>query len=816
MLERLRKYNTPGARMDAVVMLAVIVITVWELHPNLLFSGSLLTGGDTGSHMVVPAYLKSQGNLFNLTPWYPGWFDGMPAYTYYFVLPDVLATLASYVISFAVAFKLATIMGSVLMPITAYMLGRLFKAPRPIPAALAVATLPFLFDASFTIDGGNLFSSMAGEYAFSLSLALSLLTIGLFARGVRTGKGYWLAAIGLSLTLAAHVLPWFFTIEAVGVLVIFELLQRRGIGDPNDDVTGDYSRPLRFAVGAGLMSVGLSAWWLLSFVTTQQYTNSMGYTNDPVNTLHSIFSELGWFNSTGGGAGDRWVIILAIIALGVAFWVRDRLGMILSTLTVLSIAAFVFDPQNVIWNERLVPFWYVTIHLSAGWLVGYTLMRWAHRRPNSLGRFVVQVGGSRFSFQHETAPPGPGDQPIPEGAPAFDDGDEATSDETFVRVPQDDDDEDEGERRSRRAVKATVVVLILGLLTTVPGLNPWSAKALGLNVTGNQVSSWAQWNYSGYQAKAAWPEYNDLMTTMGTVGAKYGCGRAMWEYNANENRFGTPMALMLMPYWTNNCVDSMEGLYFESSATTPYHFLDQAELSVGPSNPMVGLNYGQLDVAFGVQHLQMLGVKYYVAYSPAIIAQAKRDPELKLIAQTKAWPSPGVTWKVYEIKSSPMVSALKTMPNVVSGISSRVGWLDANEAWWLNPKLQTTVAATSGPANWPRAASINEMNSSIKLAKVKVSHVNVGDQSISFHVNKIGVPMLVKISYFPRWHANGATGPYRVSPNLMVVIPTSNNVSLDYGSTPYLTIGNIISDVVTLAGFIYLAFFIKRRRLARN
>jgi len=87
----------------------------------------------------------------------------MPAYTYYFVLPDLLAWFGSYIVGFAIAFKLATILGSVLMPVTAYMMGRLFKAPRPIPAALAVATLPFLFDASFTIDGGNLFSSMAGS-----------------------------------------------------------------------------------------------------------------------------------------------------------------------------------------------------------------------------------------------------------------------------------------------------------------------------------------------------------------------------------------------------------------------------------------------------------------------------------------------------------------------------------------------------------------------------------------------------------------------------------------------------------------------------
>ena len=813
MRDWIRRHDSPGARLDALVIIAVIFITVWEMHPSLIFSNTLITGGDTGSHLAVPAYLKSVGNPFNLTPWDPGWFAGMPAYTYYFVLPDVLAWFGSYIIGFAVAFKLATILGSVLMPITAYMLGRLFKAPRPIPAALAVATLPFLFDASFTIDGGNLFSSMAGEYAFALSLALSLLTIGLFARGVRTGRGYWLAAISLSATLAAHILPWFWTIEAVIVIVIFELLQRRGIGDPNDgDVQGDYSRPIRFAVIAGLISVGLSAWWLTSFVTTQKYTNSMGYTNDPVNTLHDIFTQLGWFTSTGGAAGDRWVIVLAIIALIVAFWVRDRLGMILTTLTVLSIGAYVFDPQNVIWNERLVPFWFITIHLSAGWLFGYTLMRWAKRSPNRLGRFVVQIGESKFSFAHESAG---GDAPVPVPVEAR----HAATDDTFVAssyVDEDDPVEDDATRWRRRSARATVIILILGLLSTVPGLIPPVASALSLNTTGNQVSGWAQWNYSGYQAKPAWPEYNDLMTTMADVGKKYGCGRAMWEYNADQNRFGTPEALMLMPYWTNNCIDSMEGLYFESSATTPYHFLDQAELSVSPSNPMVGLPYGGLDVAFGVEHLQMLGVRYYVAFSRSVIAQANADPELTLIAKTRKWPSPGDQWFVYKIASSPMVQPLSTLPNIVANTTSRVGWLQANTKWWLDPKLWGTVAATTGPSNWPNATSVETMDTHTSLPKVTVSEVKVGLQSISFHVSRIGVPVLVKISYFPRWHATGATGPYRVSPNLMVVIPTANDVSMVYGSTPLLTVSNYISDLVALAGVVTLYLYIRRRLRARH
>jgi hypothetical protein len=799
----IRRHDSPGARLDALVILAVIFITIWELHPGLIFSNTLITGGDTGSHLAVPAYLKSVGNPFNLTPWDPGWFAGMPAYTYYFILPDLLAWFGSYIVGFAIAFKLATILGSVLMPVTAYAMGRLFKAPRPIPAALAVATLPFLFDASFTIDGGNLFSTMAGEYAFSLSLALALLTVGLFARGVRTGKGYWLAALSLSATLASHVLPWLWAIEAVIVVVIFELLQRRGIGDPNDlddsDAKGDYARPLRFALVAGLISFGLSAWWLTSFITTQKYTNSMGYTNDSVKTLHDIFTQLGWFNSAGGAAGDRWVILLALVALIVAFWVRDRLGMILTTLAVLSIGAYVLDPQNVIWNERLVPFWFIAIHLSAGWLLGYGLLRWARRPATKMGRFMVQIGERRFSFTTEAT--------APEVLPA----------QMSVGTPSTTGDvEDAGARATRRIARATVLVLVFGLLSVVPGLISPIASALSLNTTGNQVTSWSQYNYAGYQAQAAWPEYQNLMNTMVTVGKRYGCGRAMWEYNSNEGRFGTPEALMLMPYWTNNCIDSMEGLFFESSATTPYHFLDQAELSVAPSNPMVGLPYGGLNVAFGVQHLQMLGVRYYVAFSPSTIEQANADPALTLIAKTKKWPLPGYQWFIYKIAKSPMVEPLTHLPNIVANTSSRVGWLHANTTWWLDPKLWSTVAASSGPSNWPRATSVHTMNVKTTLPKVAVSDVKVGLQSISFHVSRIGVPVLVKISYFPRWHVTGATGPYRVSPNLMVVVPTTKDVSMVYGSTPLLTLSNIVTDLVSLAGIATLYAYIRRRRQVRR
>ena len=781
MLRRFIRWWTPLRVMDASILVGIVFVVVWELHPNLIFSSTIITGGDTGSHLALPAYLRTQGNLFDFTPWYPGWFAGMPAYSYYFVLPDILAAWGSYLIGFAVAMKLATILGSVLMPFGAYAMGRLFRAPRPIPIALALATLPFLFDASFTIDGGNLFSTMAGEYAFSLSLALSLVAIGLFARGVRTAKGYWCSALCLSLVLAAHILPWFFTIVAIAVLVVFELFARRGIGDPDKQITvrGDYARPLRFAAGAGLLSLALSAWWLAPVLTSQAYTNSLGYSNDPVNTMHDIFTTLGWFSSTGGHGGDRWVIGLAAVAMVVAFIVRDRLGMVLATLVALSLVAFVYEPQSVIWNERLVPFWFISIHLIAGWLFAYPLSRWAkHRRR----------------------------EPHP-----------TNSDEPVDVAPwPDDSPRDHEERGLRRSVNATVAMAVLGFASTVPGLVPPVASALSMNTTGNQVSVWANTNYSGYQGQSGWPEYHDLITTVQSVAQRYGCGRAMWEYNSSEQRFGTPEALMLLPYWTNNCVDSMEGLLFESSATTPYHFLDQAELSVSPSDAQANLTYGPLDVVKGVRHLQMLGVKYYIAFSPEVIAQASSDPALRLVATTKAWPSPGVKWYIYKISDSPIVQPLTSLPNVVADVSSRVKWLKANVTWWDNSKDWAVLVASSGPSNWPTVPSVQSLEPSAPLAKVKVSDVKVGTQSISFHVSRVGVPVEVKISYFPRWRATGATGPYRVSPNLMAVVPTSKNVTLVYGSTPALEIGNLITDLAVLGGFVTLWFALRRRRKLRQ
>jgi hypothetical protein len=336
-----------------------------------------------------------------------------------------------------------------------------------------------------------------------------------------------------------------------------------------------------------------------------------------------------------------------------------------------------------------------------------------------------------------------------------------------------------------------------------------------------QVSGWAAYNYVGVEGQRSYPELQSIERTMQRVGRTDGCGRAMWEYNADLDRFGTPMALMLLPTWTDGCIGSMEGLLFESASTTPYHFLNQSELSVSPSDPMVmpnGVSYGPLDVKLGVEHLQLLGVRYYMASSPESQRQADADPALHRVA--KIGPFTGyyngetlhTTWVVYRVADSNLVTPVRNRPVALQGVGTSQGsWLVPSAQWYDNPSDWDVLRTSGGPAAWARAPAGGHP-AAVRVPSTKVSDVRIGDESISFHVSRVGTPVLVKTSYFPNWHASGAQGPWRTMPNLMVVVPTSHDVTLTYGSTPASRLG----AAATLLGIVLLVVPVGWRWWARR
>ena len=123
---------------------SVIVVTLSQLHPSLLLTNTTTTGGDTGAHIAMPKYLETLLSHGHLTGWDPGWYDGFPLYTFYFTLPDLFIAVGGWIIPYDVAFKLGTILGSVLLPDLRLGLRPLLPPPRadPHPAGRGHPAVP--------------------------------------------------------------------------------------------------------------------------------------------------------------------------------------------------------------------------------------------------------------------------------------------------------------------------------------------------------------------------------------------------------------------------------------------------------------------------------------------------------------------------------------------------------------------------------------------------------------------------------------------------------------------------------------------------
>jgi hypothetical protein len=767
---------SPRERWIGFVTTAVASLYVWfTLQPDLLLANTTTNGGDTGAHVWWPAYLRDHIlPKWRLTGWAPDWYAGFPAGVFYFPLPTLLIVILDVFLPYNIAFKLVTVLGPVMLPVAAYSFARGIGARWPGPPLFAVATLPFLFYTGYTIWGGNLASTLAGEFSFTIALALGLFFMGSLARALDERKGLAVPTALLAATVMSHLIVAVFV--AVGAIVIW--LQRRPVKN--------------FPVALSVAGVAflITAIWTLPLIFRLGYTTDMGWTKEKPwdSQRHLMPDDL------------RWAFLLAAIGLIAGLLLRRRATIGLVVMAAIFGVAFVVMPETRLWNARLMPFYYLTVlFLGACGVaelailltraapgIGWALWR-AISTPEREGQELETVDASA---EPVFGPPVPGHEPAP---PTFE-PDPVLGPPEPRPIPADRTRATVG--RSWPAyswiVSAVVVAIALG------SAMQYTHKTRGF------LPAWIRWNYSGYEAKPAYAEFREVITTMG----KLPPGRALWEPSSAIDRYGTTLALELLPHFTDGKIGSMEGLYFESAATTPYHFMVVSALAKSPSNPVRGLQYRTLaDFDLGVAQMRLMGVRYYMAQSDEAKAEADARPEqLKLVAETG---SPRVTpqvarWKIYEVLDSPLVEPLRNEPVVLSGVSHK-HWLEPAAAWFDDASALDRPLVDGGPKDWVRAGE-DEARFTPKepLPAVTVSNIENDEDSVSFDVSQPGVPVLVKTSYFPNWQVKGAKGPWRASPNLMVVVPTGTHVSLHYGRTPVDWAG-LLFTVFGLAGLVGLA-----------
>ncbi len=317
----------------------------------------------------------------------------------------------------------------------------------------------------------------------------------------------------------------------------------------------------------------------------------------------------------------------------------------------------------------------------------------------------------------------------------------------------------------------------------------------------HDLPGWVKWNYEGYEAKQGWPEYEGLMETIDDLPP----GRVMWEVNSEMNQYGTPMALMLTPFWSEGH-PSMESVFFESSLTTPFHFLSASEVSYRPSNPVRGLNYRGMDFDRGIKHLQVYDVAYYVSFTEEATVAAK-EYGLPVLAE----PSP---WTIFALPEAERVDVARYEPVVWAG---EADFIEAALEWYDDVDNLDTWLVEDGPDEWRRVTEVGDRL--IDPVPYNVDGVatitSFEDYEVSFSTNAVGVPHLVKVSYFPNWTVDGADGVYRIAPSLMLVVPTQSEVTLQFENRWVENLGMALT-AVTVLGLGGYGIVSRRRREKAN
>jgi hypothetical protein len=120
-----------------------------------------------------------------------------------------------------------------------------------------------------------------------------------------------------------------------------------------------------------------------------------------------------------------------------------------------------------------------------------------------------------------------------------------------------------------------------------------------------------------------------------------------------------------------------------------------------------------------------------------------------------------------------------------------------------------------GPEEWPRVDAVPErllLDAPYDTTGAAVTDLRVENDRISFTTTAIGIPHLVKVSYFPAWRVEGAEGPYRAAPSLMVVVPTQEDVVLEFANGVPENAGLVLSSAMVLALLGWGALRLRRPR----
>jgi hypothetical protein len=684
---------------DAVAVGAALYLIAGKFPREVMFADTVTNGGDMGTHYYAAAYMRDvllpKGAV---TGWCPGNYCGFPLFQFYFFLPFVLIALLSHLIPLTIAFKIGTVLGTFLLPICAYGGARLAGAAFPAPALAALATLPFLFMEANSMWGGNIPSTLAGEFAFSLGFALAILFMGVLRRVIDRRRGYAWAGLFVAIIGMTHG----YTLLWAGLFSTWELLTTR-----------DWWRRAGALTAIHGLAILLMAFWLFPLLAYAPWTTSYSHVWI-IKDWQEILPPILWIPT-----GIAVATLLVHVGLAV-FGVRpfpSFLGLVWWATGIGILFYYTAKAFHVV-DIRFFPFMQLGLCLTAA--IG-------------LGELLAML-------------------PAPEIWPI---------------------------------VGALVVPFYVGKQVTF-------------------IPSWVKWNYSGFERKGTYPTLKGIIDKLG---GKVGDPRVVYEHSPDHEALGTIRVFENLPFFTGR--STLEGLYMQGSPSAPFVFYIQSEVSNVMSCPFPDWGCSRPSVERGVPHLRMMNVSQYIVKSKQIKEAVAKHPGLELQYTVG-------DYQIYRVKENADRYAIPLTSKPVLVRSDT--WKETSYMWFktATPESVLPVFTTKvEPGDEQLFAAVSEGMPAelprVPLGPPPVLQEEMGNDRITITGCTPGYPILVRISYHPRWQALTGEKIWIGAPTFMLVFPKGERVELVFGDGPVVRFGRLC----TIAGWtlFFLGVLPTRRRL---
>jgi hypothetical protein len=821
--------------VDLLLLAALEMFMMAYLDIRYLFLDTIATGGDTASwHGMADHLLNVLLPHGRLTGWDWGNFCGYPNFTFYFLPPFLLAVLPALLLSvpLAISLKVTLVLGMFLLPLLTYLSLRAMDYRFPVPVIGASGAMVFLFNESYTIFGGNALSTLTGEFCYMLAFAVFVYFIGSLYKGITTEEGavkngLLLGFIGLChlfVFLPAASLLVYWLVEKgrlryllkVGFtafgLMAFWILPLAAFRDP-------YTTPV-YMIWQPFVSwryTFMGTFLLLLFMGPSLLTASLGQEE----TAHS--RKHGWDGAVLAFSGlltfSVVYIALTYLILGPGLW--D---------TGVSLTPLAASPLGADWAFRLgpIPVPGALAGAAAVGGLGLTAKRFDRFRAFTgvmlwITLFLILFLASLAFFVLVGSDPALKGFFLRKRTLVFVASALSLGIVLFLRrVPGILRAPNKTETLRLRMLLALAFACVVGYFSAhfleVPDIRflppllfvamlmlfadflgslipPGSERAkVGWAVTASYLSIlviifsaqkadlWFRYNAKGYESMPGFQEFKRLNDYLrGAREDPLNAPRVAYEKSNLYGRYGGDRVFESLSFFSGR--QTLEGIHYASSVASRFTAFLQTAYSRDIKTPRSYI-LSKIDSRVLPAYFDLYNVSHVIVISDTAKEALRSSPRFQ-----KEEDFGPLSLFRYD-GSGGYVDVPPVRPVLYQGDP----WVDDFVEWYKDGRfldvLLVPQSYVTDPADRSLFAHLTAGTKDLEAFRKDVLdrrdlEIEAGLEPfrIAFTTNKIGLPHLVKASYFPNWKATGAHGVYPVSPHLMMVIPRQERVILSYGWT---------------------------------